>query len=87
MDIHRIYGFFAKKIRPARLVRFHAAFPSSQYSTVIDFGGNLNWEMMDHRYQVTLLNIDPTIPHGRYPLMIADARKTGRRAQLRSCIF
>lgn len=33
--------------------------------------------MMDHKYQVTLLNIDPNIPRGQYPLMIADARGTG----------
>jgi hypothetical protein len=78
MNIHKIYGFFAKRFRPARLARFQAAFPHSQYSTVIDFGGgSLNWEMMDHCYQVTLLNVDPNIPCGRYPLMIADGRNTG----------
>jgi hypothetical protein len=78
MDIHKVHAFIARRFRPARLARFRAAFPFSHYRTIIDFGGgSQNWEMMDNSYQVTLLNLDPAIPAGRYPLMVADARNTG----------
>jgi len=79
MDIrNKIYEFLARRFRPARWARFKAAFPCSQWRTVIDFGGtSLNWEMIDDRYQVTLLNFNPDVPCGRYRLMVADGRNTG----------
>jgi len=74
MNVYSIYNWVGRRFRPARMRRFLTTFPATSYKRVIDFGGGGGiWDMVEHDYDLTLLNVQASIPHGKYKLIVGDA--------------
>jgi hypothetical protein len=79
VDIHRIYGRVGRRFRLARMRRLVHEFALTDQTSVLDVGGTpQNWELVDVRPRVTLLNLGPSVdeaslpPHVRY--VVGDGR-------------
>jgi SAM-dependent methyltransferase len=62
MIIHRIYGFFMRRFRPARVAAIAAAFPvlKDREATVLDVGGGAwPWSELNAAARITILNVAP----------------------------
>ena len=60
MNVHRVYELLIRGFRGRRMNRFMKTFEPTAETTVLDVGGTLyNWEKIDARFPVTLLNTEP----------------------------
>lgn len=60
MNVHRVYEILIRGFRKRRMNRFAETFRPSTDTTVLDVGGTpYNWEQIDARFPITLLNTEP----------------------------
>ena len=58
MNIHRVYEFLFKGFRVARMRRFRDTLQPGEDTTILDVGGTAyNWNAVEMRSQVTILNL------------------------------
>jgi len=67
MRIHRVYAVLTRGFRRRRMARFAATFPLSANTTILDVGGTAsNWELLEARPAITLLNTHPVAAADRH---------------------
>jgi len=60
VNIHRVYERLIRGFRRRRMQRFVDTFQPTDATTVLDVGGTpYNWEQIDARFSITLLNTEP----------------------------
>ena len=73
MNVQRVYELLIRGFRGRRMNRFVEMFQPTVETTVLDVGGTpYNWERIDAKFPVTLLNTEPLEPDGldaRYTLV------------------
>jgi hypothetical protein len=63
MDIHSVYGILMRGFRRRRMRAFERTFRPTPSTTILDVGGTpYNWQLVDARSQLTLLNL--SLPQG-----------------------
>jgi len=61
VSIHRVYELLIRGFRRRRMQRFVDTFQPTDETTVLDVGGTpYNWEQIDARFPITLLNTEPS---------------------------
>jgi len=73
VNVQRVYELLIRGFRRRRMNRFVETFQPTAEATVLDVGGTpYNWERIDAKFPVTLLNTEPLEPDGldaRYMLV------------------
>ena len=63
MDIHSVYQLFLRHFRRRRMRAFQRSFQPGERTTILDVGGTVyNWQLVDARSRITLLNLE--LPEG-----------------------